>query len=122
MPSMVVLVLHDLEHFSDLMAGWHEAGAPAVTILESMGTRDLKDRARMEDLPMMPTVRDVMQAMDVPRTTVFTVVPDEIVDDLARATEELLGDLTEPGRGIFFVLPTTRVIGLRKTPRATEKT
>jgi len=113
MPSMVVLVLHDMEHFSDLMARWHDAGAPAVTILESLGTRDLKDKQAMRDLPMMPTVRDVMQADDVPRTTVFTVVQDEVVDRLAEVTEEVLGDLSEPGKGIFFVLPASRVIGLR---------
>ena len=112
MPSMVVLVLHDLSRFTDIMNAWHDAGAPAVTILEGLGTREPKEQARRE-LPLMPSIRDVFQAEDMPRTTVFSIVPDAIVDQLGEVTEELLGDLSEPGKGIFFVLPVTRVIGLR---------
>ncbi len=112
MPSMVVLVLHDLSQFSAIMDAWHDAGVPAVTVLEGFGRRDPKEQARRE-LPLMPTIRDVFQADDMPRTMVFSIVPDEIVDQLGDITEELLGDLSEPGKGIFFVRPVTRVIGLR---------
>ena len=113
MPSLAFLVLHDLSHFNDILAAWHDAGAPAVTILDAVGTRDLKEQASRDDLPLMPSIRDLIQADDAPRTTIFSVVPDEIVDKLADATIELMGDLSEEGKGIFFVVPVSRVIGLR---------
>ena len=116
MPSMVVLVMHDLTHFSDVLSAWHDAGSPAVTILEGLGTRERKELARRE-LPLMPSVRDVLHAEDMPRTTIFSVVPDDdVADRLAEATEQVLGDLSEPGKGIFFVVPVTRVLGLRPPP------
>lgn len=113
MPSMIFLVLHDMSQFSEILAVWHDAGAPAITVLEGLGTRNLKEQGYRDDLPMMPTVRDLLQADDVPRTTIFSVVPDEIVDLIVERTEELMGDLSEPGKGILFVLPVSRVSGLR---------
>ena len=115
MPSLVVLVMHDLTHFTDVLSAWHDAGAPAITILEGLGTRDPKEQARRE-LPLMPSVRDVLHAEDMPRTTIFSVVPDEVADALAEATHEVLGDMTEPGKGILFIVPVTRVLGLRPPP------
>lgn len=115
MPSMAFFVLHDLTQFNDILSAWHDAGAPAVTILDSVGTRDLKEQARRDDLPLMPSIRDLIQSDDAPRTTIFSVVPDDIVDKLANATEKLMGDLSEEGKGIFFVVPVSRVIGLRST-------
>ncbi len=115
MPSMVVLVLHDLTHFSDVLSAWHDAGIPAVTILEGLGTRERKELP-LRELPLMPSVRDVLQAEDMPRTTIISVVPDDVADRLAEATERVLGDLSEPGKGIFFVVPVTRVLGLRPPP------
>ena len=113
MPSLAFLVLHDLNHFDDILSAWHDAGAPAITILDAVGTRDLKEQASRDDLPLMPSIRDLIQSDDAPRTTIFSVVPDDIVDKLADATEKLMGDLSEKGKGIFFVVPVTRVIGLR---------
>lgn len=115
MPSMVVLVMHDLTHFSDVLSAWHDTCGAAVTILEGLGTRERKELARRE-LPLLPSVRDVLQADDMPRTTIFSVVPDDIADRLAEATEQVLGDLSEPGKGIFFVVPVTKVLGLRPPP------
>jgi nitrogen regulatory protein PII len=115
---MVLLVLHDLSHFTNILSAWHDAGAPAVTIWEGLGTRALSEQARRADLPLMPSVRDVLQADDMPRTTVISVVPDEVVDRLTQATEEVLGDLSEPGKGILFVVPVTRVLGLRPPPHS----
>ena len=115
MSSMVVLVMHDLSHFTDVLSAWRSAGAPAVTILEGLGSREPKEQARRE-LPMMPSVRDVLQAEEMPRTTIFSVVPDEVVELLTQATVEVLGDLSEPGKGILFVLPVAQVLGLRPPP------
>ena len=114
MTSMVVLVLHDLSKFSEILSAWHDAGAPAVTIFDGLGTREPGETNFSDDLPLMPTIRDLIQADDMPRTMVFTVVPDEVVDDIANATLELMGDLSEEGKGILFVLPVAKVWGLRE--------
>jgi len=41
----------------------------------------------------------------------------DVVDRLTQATVQVMGDLSEPGKGILFVVPVTRVLGLRPPPR-----
>jgi nitrogen regulatory protein PII len=113
MPSLVVLVLFDLSHFEELLAAWRGAGASAVTMLDSLGTRELEERAAKDDLPIMPTIRDLLQGDEAPRKTVFSVVEDEAVEPIIEVTEEIIGDLSEPHRGILFVVPVSRVVGMR---------
>ena len=111
MPSLVVLVLHDLSHFDKVLDAWHRAGAPAVTILDSVGTRDLEERIGREDLPLFPSVRDVFQATDVPRKTVFSVVQDDRVDPIVNATLDVVPELRDGKKGILFAIPVSRVVG-----------
>lgn len=113
MYSLVVMVLHDLDHFDAVMAAWRGAGAPAITILDSVGSRELKSQAARDDLPLMPTIRDLLQAEDAPRKTLFSLVEDQYVDAVIRATEEIVGDMSQADKGILFVLPASRVAGFR---------
>ena len=111
MPSLIVLVLHDLSNFDKVLDAWHRAGAPAVTIFDCVGTRDLEERIGREDLPLFPSVRDVFQAPDVPRKTVFSVVQDDRVDPIIDATLQVVSELKEGKKGILFVVPVSRVVG-----------
>ncbi len=113
MPSMVLLVLHDLKDFNSVMTAWREAGAPAITILDSVGIRELEEQGMRDDLPLMPSIRDLLQSDDAPRKSIFTIIEDAIVDPLIEATERIMGDLSEPQKGILVVLPVTRVVGYR---------
>lgn len=113
MPSMVVLVIHDIGKFDDVLERWHDAGAPAVTMFDAVGTRGPQEHGQRDDLPLLPSIRDLLRRDDAPRKTVFSIVPDEVVDAIIDATVDLLGDLAEPGKGILFVLPVSRVVGLR---------
>ncbi len=113
MPSMVMLVLHGLTYFNPVMAAWREAGAPAITIFDSVGSRELEEQVTRDDLPLMPSVRDLLQSDDAPRKSIFAIVEDAVVDPLIEATEKVMGDLAEAQKGILFVVPVTRVVGYR---------
>ncbi len=113
MPSMVMLVLHDLTYFNAVMAAWRDTGAPAITILDSVGSRELEEQVTRDDLPLMPSIRDLLQSDDAPRKSIFAIVEDAIVDPLIEATEKVMGDLSDAQKGILVVLPVTRVVGYR---------
>jgi len=113
MYSAVVLVLHDLGLITDIIKAWREAGAPAITILDSVGTREIEDKGRRDDLPLMPTIKDLIQEDDAPRKTMFSVMETDKVDSIVQATEETLGDLTEKDKGILMVIELAKVVGYR---------
>jgi len=113
MYSAVFLVFHEMGLIDDIIEAWREAGAPAITILDSVGTREIENHKRRDDLPLMPTIKDLIQEDDAPRKTMFAIVETAIVDPIVKVTEETLGDLTEKNKGILMVIELAKVVGYR---------
>ncbi len=43
----------------------------------------------------------------------FSIVENATVDALVKATEEVVGDLSEEGKGILLVMELSKVVGFR---------
>jgi nitrogen regulatory protein PII len=113
--SMILLVLHDTEKLDELLAAWQEAGAPGVTVLESTGVgRIRQNEALREDTPLMPSLEDFYPDPERMSRTIFTILKDELVQQVVEATYRVVGDLQEPNTGLLVVLPTTAAYGLEK--------
>lgn len=112
--QMVLLVLVDDQQLSAVVEAWTEAGVSGITTLPSAGTVQLLDRCRRDDLPLFPSLNDVLEQGESQHQTLFSVVEnDTMVDLVVAATEAVLGDLDQPGRGILFTVPLGRVRGVR---------
>ena len=116
MPSLIVVVVTDMQVCHDVIYLWEEAGVPGATILDSMGMRHLQQRhAHRDDLPLLPSLRSMLEQEEYNHRTVFSVVPDGFdLDDLIRRTEELVGDFEAEHTGLIFVVPVLQVRGLRR--------
>ncbi len=115
MPKLVVAIVTEMHVCHDVIRVWEEAGVPGATILDSMGMRHLQQRqAHRDDLPLMPSLRTLLEQEEFNHRTVFSLVPDDFdVDDLIRRTEALVGDFEAPHTGLLFVVPVLTVRGLR---------
>ncbi len=114
MTHLLVFVLDNLEQCSDILDAWKEAGAPGVTILESTGLGRLRD-AMWDDLPLLPSLRDLLSSRELHHRTLFTVIEDEAtLERIIAATERIIGDFTRYHTGLLFVVPVERVLGLEK--------
>lgn len=111
---LVVFVLDCMEQCHDLLGAWEEAGAGGITILESTGLARMRSQMR-DDLPLIPSLRDMLEGQEAYHRTLMTVVPDEeTVDRVIAATESVVGDLSRPNTGFLFVVPVSRAVGLKK--------
>ncbi len=111
MAHLVVCVMNQAQYCPELLTVWTKAGAPGVTIVESSGIQP-RTAGVADDIPLFPSIRDMMEKGEMHHRTIFSVVPDEAtVDRIVEATEGILGDLCSPGRGILFVMPVSRAIG-----------
>lgn len=117
MPKLIVAVVTDMQVCHDLIHVWETAGVSGATILDSLGMRHLKQRqAQRDDLPLIPSLRTLLEQEEFNHRTVFSVVPDDFdVDDLIRRTEAIVGSFEKPHTGILFVMPVIAVHGLRPT-------
>ena len=116
MPELVVLVLNDPDQTEDVLSAWLAMGVAGVTILNSKGlSQYIGQRGLRDDLPLFPSLEDLLQSSEKPHRTLFVVVPDGFdVAALVAATEEITGDLDEPNTGILFTVPVTRAWGLNR--------
>jgi hypothetical protein len=110
---LVVLVIDDIEKCSDVFDAWETVGVRGMTILESTGMARASQSMLREDLPLMPSIRDLLEGREEHHRTIFSLVEgEEMVERLIPATEQVLGNLDTPGTGIFFAVPVSRVKGL----------
>jgi len=116
MPKLIVAIVLDIQVCHDVIRIWEEAGVTGATILDSIGMRHLKQRQAMrDDLPLMPSLRSLLETEEYNHRTIFSVVDDDFdVDDLIRKTEAHVGDFDEADSGFLFVVPVAKVRGLKR--------
>lgn len=115
MSYMVMFVLDDIDKCSPIFDAWENAGVRGITILESTGLgRIRRQGGYRDDLPLMPSIRNLLQTREEHHRTIFTLVQtEEMVDKIIDATQSVVGDLNEPHKGVIFVLPVMRVVGIQ---------
>jgi nitrogen regulatory protein P-II 1 len=115
---MIYFVLHDPNRLKDILESWEKAGVGGITILLSTGLKRLKaNDVLREDLPLIPSLEDLIQQEERTNRTLFTIVKDdEMVEKVVQATQSITGDLNNPNTGILIVVPVIKAYGLdRKT-------
>ncbi len=115
--NLILFVLHDPEKLIPLLDAWTKAGVSGATVLFSTGLgRIHQSKALRDDLPLMPSLEDFLPQPERLSRTIFTMIDEEgVVEKVIAATVEVVGDLSEPGRGLLMVLPVSQVYGLRKS-------
>lgn len=115
MPSLVNLVVFDPAKVDDIIQTWVRAGVSGLTLVDTRGWFLLGgDHAIRDDLPLMPSIRHLLRGEEERSRMIFSVVPDGFdIDLLIDGAQSVLGPLDQPGNGILFVTPVTRVVGLQ---------
>ena len=111
---MIYFVLHEPNRLKDILEAWEKAGVGGITVLLSTGLKRLRaDDVLREDLPLIPSLEDLIQQEERTNRTLFTVVKDdEMVEKVVQATQSITGDLNNPNTGILTVLPVVKAYGL----------
>jgi len=69
---------------------------------------------RRDDMPFMPSLRHLVDNEEYHHRTVVVVLDDDFdLEGLLTATEAAAGSFSAPDSGLVFVMPVTRVLGLR---------
>jgi nitrogen regulatory protein PII len=114
MYHMILLILDDVNQCSSILEAWEAQEVGGVTILESTGLGRVRKLSIRDDIPLMPSLSRLLQNREERHRTLFTVVEgEEMVDRVIAATESVLGDLEQAQNGVLFVLPVSRVRGLK---------
>lgn len=115
---LVVFVLDDPEYLEEVLLAWEEVGVSGVTVLHSSGLGRARRGIFMDDLPLFPSLESLDLSQESFSRTLFTAVDNqEIVDEVVKAAQRVIGDLSNPNTGVLFVLPVVQAFGLQKNSR-----
>jgi len=123
MNYLVVLIVNDIDDCPSILMAWEEAGVLSVTILPSIGLGHLRRAGLREDVPLMPSLHDILESGEEQHRTLLSVVDSqEMVDKMVSIAQKVIGNLEDPHTGILFVVPVLQVYGLGKhrTDRSKE--
>ncbi len=111
MMQMVMMVINNPDHCMSVLDAWEAAGATGITILESTGLVRIRRGAARDDLPLLPSLLDMMRGSESHHRTIFSVVNDEAqAQALIEATERTFQEMDEhdiDNSGVLFVLPVS---------------
>ncbi len=109
---MMIFVLDNPDQLDKVLETWMDAGVRGITVLESTGVHRLLEQG---GLPTFLGFRRLSQTSKYSHYTLFSIVDEETIQRVARATEVIVGNLNTPDTGILFTLPVGQVWGLDKT-------
>lgn len=113
MTQLVILIANDPEDCMPILEAWEALGVSGVTILESSGLGRIREAGIRDDIPLMPSLRDLFASKEVHHRTLLSVVDDaETVEKMIGAAQHIIGDLEKEHTGFLFVVPVTRVVGM----------
>lgn len=114
MYHMILLIIDNPDQCSPVLDAWEELGVGGITILDSTGLGRLRKASIRDDVPLMPSLANLLKGREERHRTIFTVVEnEEWVDRIVEKTQAILGDLNDANVGVLFVLPVSRVVGLQ---------
>lgn len=109
--ELLICVLNRPQAVEDVIAGFLEIGVQGCTIIDSKGMGKIIS----QDIPIFTGFKSMFAGARESNITLMSVMDEEMVEKAIELLEEIHQSFTEPGAGIVFSLPVSRVKGLKKT-------
>lgn len=118
MAFLIMYILDNVGQMAPVLQAWQDAGAPGITILQSTGIERLRQAGFRDDLPLIPSLSDLLADESIHHKTLLVIVKEEaMVDRLVEAARAVVGDFNRNHTGILCVLPIAQVYGLERPAR-----
>ncbi len=117
MTQLIFLVVTDTEKTHQVIEAWLKTGASGVMVLDVRGLAHFTHLfSARDDLPMIPSLDDIVQPREEPYHALLDLVPDGFdMGALVEATEKITGPLSDPDTGLLFTCPVSHVWGRHRS-------
>ena len=106
--KLVIFVLNKEEYLNEILEAFVELGISGATVIDTVGMA----RILAHDIPIFAGFRNLLQESRPGNKTIFSAVDEKKIPLMIKTLEQILGDLDEPGTGVFFSIPLDFVKGI----------
>ncbi|MBN1407766.1 MAG: hypothetical protein JW956_08255 [Calditrichaceae bacterium] len=108
--KLIIFVLNQEERLEEILEAFLELGINGATILDSIGM----GRILAHDIPIFAGFQNLLHDTRPGNKTILSVVPENKVDRIIQAIEQIIGSLDEPGNGVFICMPIDIIKGYKQ--------
>jgi len=105
--KLLFVVLNTPEKLEEVMEGLVEVGVTGATVMDSEGMGHI-----LEAVPLFAGLRFLFHGAKPQNKTLFSAIRDEQAEETMQILEKVLHCEEESGRGVAFLLPVERSIGM----------
>ncbi|MBN1354971.1 hypothetical protein JXA40_01740 [bacterium] len=105
---LLLCIIKDFNKVEAILTGFLDLGITGATVIDSRGMGEIIS----EDIPVFAGLRSFFPRGNLHTYIILSVVKHIQIADAFSLIREICGDLCEPGTGIVFTLPVTKVYGL----------
>ena len=109
----LVIVLIQTDHLDEILSTLVKFKVKGATIIDSQGMGSAIVSGDYRHIPLFGSLRSLLNEQHPYNKTIFTVVKDEIIEDLAQAIRDLFAE-KKPGVGFMFTMPVNNIYLLDK--------
>jgi nitrogen regulatory protein PII len=107
------IVLNKTDYLEDILSAFVRLGVEGATILDSQGMASAIINGQIENIPLFGSLKNIIEGSHPFNKTIFSVIEnEELVDKVALAVKEVMGDSLKPGGGFMFSVPVNKVYNL----------
>ena len=107
--KLVIIFLNRIENLEELLTAFVEIGVSGATVLDSVGM----GRIIAENVPIFAGLSEAFPGSSPSNKTIFTVVKEELVEEMCTVIREVVDGFDEPGSGMLITLPVETVYGFK---------
>jgi CBS domain-containing protein len=119
-PTLLVIILQNIDLLSDLLSAWRRVGVPGSTILISAGGHEAIRAERRSGLGSLLNIFD--QDKGTQRTILSIIDDSDILEVAIAEADRIVKGFDTPQSGILFTLPVGQVLGLQKWGKPHQET
>ncbi len=109
---LFVVTFNDEHKTSELINKYKEKDIRGATIIDTLGSGRYVNMENQLNKPIIGSIKRLLEQHLVHNRTLYMVIrTKKTLQDAIKVTEEVLGDLTQPGKGIMFAVPVVYVKG-----------
>lgn len=109
----LVIVLNKQEYLDEILATLVKYKVKGATIIDSQGMGSAIVSGDYRHIPLFGSLRNLINEKHPYNKTIFTVVNEDIIDDLTTAIKDIFKE-KKPGVGFMFTVPVNNIYLLDK--------